>query len=91
MIGRLGIQERVAERMEHLDRRDRQKGHGYWWEQGNEKNERLERNVGRVEEELRCKYEECGKICRSKAGLVMHEKRKHRESESCVELQGGER
>ena len=28
--------EKVAERMEYLDRWERQKGHGYRWEQGEE-------------------------------------------------------
>ena len=68
----------MAERMEHLDRWERQKGHGYMWEQGEE---RLVRNVGRGEEELVCRYGGCGKVCRNKAGLVMHEKRMHRVNE----------
>ena len=55
----------MAERIEHLDRWERQKGHGYRWEQGEE---RLVRNVGREEEELVCRYEGCGKVCRNKAG-----------------------
>ena len=42
---RKGWKEKVAERMEHLDRRERQKGHGYRWEQGEE---RLVRNVVRA-------------------------------------------
>ena len=41
---RKGWKEKVAERMEHLDRWERQKGHGYRWEQGEE---RLVRNVVR--------------------------------------------
>ena len=75
---RKGWKEKVAERMEHLDRWERQKGHGYRWEQGEE---RLVRNVMRVEGELVCRYEGCGKVCRNKAGLVMHEKRVHRVNE----------
>ena len=67
--------EKVAERMEHLDRWERQKGHGYRWEQGEE---RLVRNVVQWEGELICRYEGCGKVCRNKAGLVLHEKRMHR-------------
>ena len=35
----------------------------------------------RGEGELVCRYEGCGKVCRNKAGLVMHEKRKHRVNE----------
>ena len=64
--------------MEHLDRWERQKGHGYRWEQGEE---RLVRDVERWEEELICSYEGCGKICRNKAVLVLHEKRMHRVNE----------
>ena len=75
---RKGWKEKVAERMEHLDRWERQKGHGYKWEQGEE---RLVRNVGRGEGELVCRYEGCGKVCRNKAGLAMHEKRMHRVNE----------
>ena len=51
---RKGWKEKVAERMEHLDRWERQKGHGYSWEQGEE---RLVRNVVRGEGELVCRYE----------------------------------
>ena len=29
----------------------------------------------------RGRYEGCGKVCRNKAGLVMHEKRMHRVNE----------
>ena len=53
-------------------------GHGYRWEQ---EEERLVRNVVRGEEELVCRYEGCGKVCRNKAGLVMHEKKIHRVNE----------
>ena len=75
---RKGWKEKMAERMEHLDRWERQKGHGYRWEQGEE---RLVRNVGRGEGELVCRCEGCGKVCRNKVGLVMHEKRMHRVNE----------
>ena len=75
---RKGWKEKVMERMEHLDRWERQKGHGYRWEQGEE---RLMRNVVREEGELVCRYEGCGKVCRNKVGLVMHEKRMHRVNE----------
>ena len=70
---RKGWKEKMAERMEHLDRWEKQKGHGYrWWEQ---EEERLVTNEVREEGELVCRYEGCGKVCRNKAGLVMHEKR----------------
>ena len=77
MTGRFG-RKKVAERMEHLDRWERQKGHGFRWEQGEE---RLVRDEERGEVELRCKCEGCGNVCRKKAGLVMHEKRMHRVNE----------
>ena len=78
MSDKKGWKEKMAERMEHLDRWERQKGHGYRWEQGGE---RLVRNVVRGEGESVCRYEGCGKVCRNKAGLVMHEKRMHRVNE----------
>lgn len=31
----------------------------------------------RVVERLVCKYEGCGKVCKSKAGLMMHKNRMH--------------
>ena len=51
--------EKVAERMEHLDRWERQNGHGYRLEQ---EEERLGRNVERGEGELVCRYEGCGRF-----------------------------
>ena len=30
--------------------------------------------MGRKEEEMRCRYEECGRMCRSKASVVMNPK-----------------
>ena len=38
-----------------------------------------ERGAG--ERELMCRYEGCGKVCRNKAGLVIHEKSMHRVNE----------
>ena len=37
----------------------------------------MSRNVRRANE-LKCRYEWCGKECKSRAGLTMHEKRMHR-------------
>ena len=45
--------EKVMERMEHLDRWERQKGYGYRWEQ---EEKRLVRNADRGEVELICRY-----------------------------------
>ena len=71
---RVGWKERVQERMRHLDKWERQRGHEYQWSL----NERgCERNENRVLD-LECRYEGCGKICKSKGGLVLHQKRMHR-------------
>ena len=51
-----------------------QLAHGYAW--GDEE-ERLERNERRVNEDLRCRYEGCERLCRSRAGLVRHESMLH--------------
>ena len=72
------MKDKVAERMEYLNRWERQKGHGHRWEKGEE---RLVRNVVRGEGELVCRYEGCGKACRNNAGLVMQENRMHRVNE----------
>ena len=64
----------VRERMIHLDRWERQLGHRYVWGRGESL---LERNQGRVID-LECRYEGCGKVCKSKGGLVQHQKRVHR-------------
>ena len=78
-IGRIrgdrdGWRARVGERMRHLDKWERQQGHGYRWGVGESM---IERNEGRVID-LECRYEGCGKVCKSKGGLVQHQKRVHR-------------
>ncbi|KAI8486755.1 hypothetical protein Bbelb_355030 [Branchiostoma belcheri] len=59
-----GWRKIVRERMDHLDKWERQRGNKYEWsmEEG-----ALERNV-RVEMDLVCRYEGCGKRCKSKGG-----------------------
>ena len=74
---RKGWKRMTAERMKHLYEWECQNGHEYEWG-ANE--ERLERNV-QGENDLECKFEGCGMICRSKAGLTMHQKRVHRAAE----------
>ena len=64
----------VQGRMKHLDRWERQLGHRYVLEDGESL---LERNEGR-RLDLECRYEGCGKVCKSKGGLVQHQKRVHR-------------
>ena len=65
-----GWKECVRERMRHLDKWERQLelGHMHIWGAG----ERLlERNEGRTID-LECRYERCGKLCKSK-GLLQHQ------------------
>ena len=75
----------VRVRMEHVDLWERQQGHKYEW---GRREEKVERSVGRVRgNELmgyRCHWDECGKVCKSKAGLVAHERRIHRLAEDRV-------
>ena len=66
--------ERVLERMNHLYNWECQKGHEYLW---GENEEHLVRNERRAID-LVCRYEGCGKVCLSKAGLTKHQKRIHR-------------
>ena len=71
----------VSYRMDHLDGYERQLGHGYVWGDGEE---RLVRNERRVNEDLRCRYEGCERLCRSKVGLVRHESMMHHRVEGRV-------
>ena len=85
-VGRLasdrsGWEKLVKERMDHLDVYERQLGHGYMWE---DREERLMRNERRVNVDLRCRYEGCERLCRSRAGLVRHENIMHRRVEGRV-------
>ena len=43
----------------------------------------MDRNT-RVVERLVCRYDGCERVCRSKAELMMHEKRMHRVAEERV-------
>ena len=67
----------VKERIEHVDKWVAQKGKQYRWEQGEERVSRSQRREGG----LICEYEGCGKICKSRAGLTIHQKRMHREGD----------
>ena len=73
-MDREGWKAWVKIRMIHVDRWERQGGHGYVWDVNEE---RVDRNDRRVID-LVCRYEGCGKVCKSKGGLVQHQKRKHR-------------
>ena len=80
-----GWKECVRERMNHLDKWERQQGHRYEWGA----NERMcERNERRVID-LVCRYEGCEKVCKSKAGLVLHQKWKHRPAVDRVRFECG--
>ena len=92
-VGRLasdrsGWKKLVKERMDHLelDVYERQLAHGYVWGDGEE---RLVRNERRVNEDLRCRYEGCERLCRSRAGLVRHESVMHRRVEGRVRFAWG--
>ena len=75
------MEEVVRERMDHLDVNERHFAHMYVWRDGEEK---LVRNERRVNEELRCRYEWCKRLCRSRACLVRHESMMHRKVERKV-------
>ena len=77
---RKGWKSMVRARMEVLDKWECQQGHQYEW---GENEERVNREV-RAGAELECKYDGCGKVCRSKAGLTVHQKRMHRAAEERV-------
>ena len=69
---------RVMDRIEHLERQERQGAHHYEWEPGEQ---RLDRNVEpeqqQQQEEWRCQHPGCNRICKSKAGLRIHQVRMH--------------
>ena len=69
-----GWKDCVLDRMRHLDNWGRQLGHSYVWG----RDERfLEKKADSVIY-LKCRYEGCGKVCKSKGGLSQHQKRVHR-------------
>ena len=72
---RQGWKRMVNERMKHLDMWERQRGHGYEWAVNEVP---VERNQYVRVNEFVCMYDGCGKVCRSRAGLTMHQKRMHR-------------
>ena len=70
----------VKERMEHLYKWECQKGNKYEW---GENEEPMQRDI-RGDSGLICRYEGCGRVCKSKAGRAIHEKRMHRMAEERV-------
>ena len=81
-----GWKELVNVRMNHLDVWERQRGHEYVW---GENEVALSRNIDRGELDLTCRYEGCGKVCKSKGGLTIHQKRMHRVAEGRVTFDVG--
>ena len=82
---REGWKAKVRERMRHVDVWERQQGHRYVW---GVNESAIERNDRRVID-LTCRYEGCGKVCKSKGGLVQHQKRTHRAPEERVRFECG--
>ena len=78
---RKGWREMVKNRMGHIDRWESQRGHLYRWGTGEEE---LSRNSVRPRVDLVCRYDGCGKVCKSKGGLTLHQKRIHRAPEDRV-------
>ena len=74
---RKGWKRMVQARMEHLYEWERQHGHEYVWEEGEERLRRSERVVC----DLGCKYDGCVMVCRTRAALTVHQKRLHRAAE----------
>lgn len=73
----------VGERMRHIESWDRQQGHRY--ERGEREVRVDNRNSEKAEADpLQCKYDGCGKVCKSRGGLAIHVKRMHKESEEEV-------
>ena len=83
---RAGWRKILKNRMEYLGVWEEQKGRKYEW---GEREEVLERNERRVQEDSRCRYEGCGKVCRSKGSLVAHERKMHRAVEERVRFECG--
>ena len=68
----------ITDRMDHLHRYEKQQGHKYEWEDGEQPLSRNNRTDGtRDEEGFRCDYDGCEKVCLSKAGLTIHQRRMH--------------
>ena len=68
----------ILDRMKHLQKYEKQKGHKYRFAP---EEEMLERNAHRrepqVEEGFLCGVQGCNKRCKSKAGLTIHKRRMH--------------
>ena len=68
----------ITNRMKHLQRYEQQQGHKYEWEENEQPLTRNNRPDPTEDTEgFRCNYEGCEKICISKAGLTIHQRRMH--------------
>ena len=75
---------KVKERMQQLEEWERGKGNE------NRNDPPMERNPGWEETNpLRCRWEGCGKICKSKGGLAIHIRRMHDEAKANLKFKCG--
>ena len=72
----------VKDRMRHIEQFEKQQGHQY----GRHENEELieRRPQYEIQNDNKCKYEGCGRTFRTKAGLVIHQKRLYRTLENAT-------
>ena len=72
----------VKNRMRHIEKFEKQQGHQYRRQEDEELIER--RSQYEIQNNNKCKYEGCGRTFRTKAGLVIHQKRLHRTIENAT-------
>ena len=72
----------VKDKMRHIEQFEKQQGHQY---RKHEDEELIEiRSQNAIQYDNKCKYEGCCRTFRTKAGLVIHQKRLHRTMESAT-------
>ena len=73
-----GWKSLIADRMKHLDLYERQRGHKYEWATDEQP---VTRNATPTDTSemsgFPCRYEGCTKVCLSKGGLTIHQRRMH--------------
>ena len=77
----------VKNRMRHIEQFEKQQGHQYRRQEDEELIER--RSQYEIQNNNKCKYEGCGRIFRTNAGLVIHQKRLHRTIENATTFKPG--
>ena len=70
----------VKDRMRRIEQFEKQQGHQYIRRENDENIEK--RSQYKARNDNKCKYEGCGRTFRTKAGLVIHQKRLHRTMEN---------